>query len=117
MDIETRVTNLETFMNEFIKIINSNQDYTKADIAGCRHADSELSDNIIRITPFKASQDVNAGDTYVQFENVPEGMTSVLAKDFEGNYLDFTMTKDEGIVTVKFEETLKYAATVTIMVQ
>ena len=44
MDLETRVANLENLVAALIDMMDNNKYYTDADIAGCRHTESGLSE-------------------------------------------------------------------------
>lgn len=46
MDIETRVSNLESYFAAIVKTMNNNKSYTDADIAGARHSSSDADEQL-----------------------------------------------------------------------
>lgn len=68
------------------------------------------------LEPYVATDSLNAGDTETQFLDVPEGVGNILAKDSEGNFPSYHVSRNEGILTVFFDEPLKYATDITLTI-
>lgn len=117
MTIEERMTNLELLVDSLVTTMNNQKFYTDADIAGCRHTESNLGNQIDNITPYEATEKASAGDTEVTFVGVPEGITmTTTVMDLEGRSITHNVTRDEDIVHVMFEP-LEYAADVYVLVK
>lgn len=87
------------------------------------YVDSRIIDQIDLIghsienaEPFIAVDTAFIGATEVVFVGVPNGVISVDAKDCEGNPLSYNVSKTDDIVRVFFDEPLKYAADIRILV-
>ena len=72
----------------------------------------EAEDN----APYEDIQSASFGDTQVIFEDVPQGVITVDARDLEGNNLSFHVNRNNEIVRVFFDSPLKYAADIRILV-
>lgn len=87
------------------------------------YVDSQLLDAIDMmghetesVLPFEAIQSASMGDTEVVFDEVPEGVVTVDARDMEDNILSFHVNRSSSIVRVFFDEPLQYAADIRILV-
>jgi len=69
------------------------------------------------LQPYEATGFLNAGQTEIQFLDVPQGLPDIIVDDPEGQHLEFNATFLNGIVTVFFTEPLKYAVDVTVRVE
>lgn len=76
---------------------------------------AKIEDQIENITPYMAYQKAYIGDTEVIFQNVPKGNLSVYVEDSEGNYLDYKVVREGGVLTVTFEP-LENVTTITITI-
>ena len=72
----------------------------------------EAEDN----APYEDIQSASFGDTEVIFEDVPQGVITVDARDLEGNNLSFHVNRNGNIVRVFFDSPLSYAADIRILV-
>lgn len=99
-----RIENLEKRINALYDIINRNAFYTNADIDGTRQS-------ITEITPYTETKQAYIDDTFVTFENVPQGILTVSSPAV------CVVERDNSTVTVKFIEPLDRVIDVTIMVQ
>lgn len=104
MTDKQRIDNLEKRVNALFDIVNHNNFYTRADIAGTRQSVSE-------ITPYKATKTAYIEDTTLTFENVPTGNLSVFSKVSEYN-----VNRDGDTVIIDFAP-LEEVTEFTIMVQ
>lgn len=87
------------------------------------YVDSRLLDQIDMMghsieaaSPYEVVESASAGDSEVIFTGVPEGVTSVDARDLEENVLTFHVNRSEDIVRVWFDEPLTYAADIRLIV-
>lgn len=87
------------------------------------YVDSRIIDHIDFIgheaednAPYEDIQSASFGDTEVVFEDVPDGIITVDARDMEGNMLSFHVTRNGSIVRVFFDSPLSYAADIRILV-
>lgn len=69
------------------------------------------------LQPYEATGFLNAGQTEIQFLDVPNGIVQVIINDPENQGIDYNTTVLDGIVTVFFTEPLKYAVDVTVRVE
>ena len=69
------------------------------------------------LQPYEATGFLNAGQTEIQFLDVPTGIVQVIVNDPENQGIDYNTTVLDGIVTVFFTEPLKYAVDVTVRVE
>ena len=69
------------------------------------------------LQPYEATGFLNAGQTEIQFLDVPAGIVQVIINDPENQGIDYNTTVLDGIVTVFFTEPLKYAVDVTVRVE
>lgn len=69
------------------------------------------------LQPYEATGFLNAGQTEIQFLDVPTGIVQVIINDPENQGIDYNTTVLDGIVTVFFTEPLKYAVDITIRVE
>lgn len=99
-----RIENLEKRVNALFDIVNRNNFYTGADIAGTRQSVSE-------ITPYKETKTAYIEDTTLTFENVPTGNLSVFSTVSEYN-----VNRDGETVIIDFAP-LEEVTEFTIMVQ
>lgn len=104
MTIEKRLENLEKRVNALYDIVNRNNFYTEADIAGTRQSVSE-------ITPYKETKTAYIEDTTLTFTNVPTGNLSVFSEVSEYN-----VNRDGETVIIDFAP-LEEVTEFTIMVQ
>lgn len=104
MDIETRVNNLENFVNHLSEKIDSYKFYFDADIAGDRQS-------ISNITPYTETKTAYIGDTEVVFTNVPQGNLSV----YFDTPTDYAINRESNNIEVSFEP-LEDVTTVTISI-
>ena len=70
---------------------------------------------VAAVTPYTDTKTAYIGDTEVNFETEETGSLSVNVCDSEGNYPDFTVTRQGNIITVTFEP-LENVTTVTISI-
>lgn len=75
-----------------------------------------MGHSIENAEPFVAVETAFVGATEVVFVGVPNGVISVDAKDCEDNPLSYNVSKTDDIVRVFFDEPLKYAADIRILV-
>lgn len=99
-----RIENLEKRVNALFDIVNRNNFYTRADIAGTRQSVSE-------ITPYKETKTAYIEDTTLTFENVPTGNLSVFSTVSEYN-----VNRDGETVIIDFAP-LEEVTEFTIMIQ
>ena len=107
MDIETRLSNIENLVFALAETINRNQFYNNADTAGARQS-------ISNITPYEATETVYYGETSKNFYNVPQGNLTVFWDNYNG---DYSVQRNEDVVTVSFDAIETAEATISIMVQ
>ena len=69
------------------------------------------------LQPYEATGFLNAGQTEIQFLDVPTGIVDVIVNDPENQGIDYNTTVLDGIVTVFFTEPLKYAVDITVRVE
>lgn len=69
------------------------------------------------LQPYEATGFLNAGQTEIQFLDVPNGIVRVIINDPENQGIDYNTTVLDGIVTVFFTEPLKYAVDITVRVE
>ena len=106
MDLETRVTNLESMIASIVYSISNNKFYTDADIAGVRQ-------NVSEVTPYTETKTAYFNESEKTFYKVPTGNITVLFDNYNGEY---TVSKVVDRVTVKFD-TLKDKTNITIEVK
>jgi hypothetical protein len=99
-----RIENLEKRVNALFDIVNRNNFYTGADIAGTRQSVSE-------ITPYKETKTAYIDDTEITFDNVPTGNLSVFSTVSE-----YDVNRDGETVIIDFAP-LEEVTEFTIMVQ
>lgn len=103
METETRIENLEKRVNALFDIVNRNNFYTGADIAGTRQSVSE-------ITPYKVTKTVYISDEDVTFTDVPDGNMTIFCP------VPYEVEKISDRVTICFEP-LTEVTDITIMIQ
>lgn len=116
MDLETRVTNLESLVGSLVELINNQKFYTDSDVAGCRHTEENLDGKIEDLRPFEAVENASFGDTEVVFEGVPNGVVTVDIKPLDGDAPAFHVSRNGDIVRVLFDEPLTYVADIRLIV-
>ena len=77
----------------------------------------DTSNRVTEITPYTDSYTAYIGDDDAHFFDVPQGILSVSVVDSEGHFIDYTLEREDNIVSVYFDEPLENVATVTISVQ
>lgn len=103
MTVDQRLTNLEKRVNALYDIVNRNNFYTGADIAGTRQSVSE-------ITPYKVTKKAYIDETFLIFTDIPQGNMTVFCP------VDYTAERIGNSVTVSFEP-LTEVTDITIMIQ
>lgn len=108
MDLERRLSNLETLVNALIKRIDLDKMYNNADLNGQRQS-------ISNITPYTETKTAYIGDTEVVFTPSTNGNLTVFVTDSEGNIPSYTVSSTE-VVRVAFNQPLECVTTVTISI-
>lgn len=86
------------------------------------YVDSRMIDSIDAVghqvdsmSPWTKTITASKGDTEIQFDEVPDGIAIVLVKDYEGNVIENSYSRNGDMITVVFPP-LEYAADVTITI-
>jgi hypothetical protein len=98
-----RIENLEKRVNALYDIVNRNNFYTGADIAGTQQSVND-------ITPYKETKTAYIDDTEITFDGVPHGNLTVF---FDG---DYEAERQADRVVIHFEA-LEEVKDITIMIQ
>ena len=113
MTIEQRISNLESRLDSlqesFIQSQRNNVEVT----ANADTGKSAMA-QVVKITPYTATQTAYYGESEKVFYNVPQGNITVFWDNYAG---DYSVQRFDGGVNVSFDTLTVAEATISIMVQ
>ena len=112
MTIEQRISNLESRLDSLQESFIQSQKNAVEVTANADTGKSAMA-QVMKVTPFKATQTAYYGESEKVFYNVPNGNISVFFNNYNGNY-KINRISDRVLVTF---DTLKDYTNIKIMVQ
>lgn len=113
MTIEQRISNIESRLDSLQESFIQSQKNAVEVTANADTGKSAMA-QVVKITPFTATQTVYYGESEKVFYNVPQGNITVFWDNYNG---DYSVQRFNGGVTVSFETLTVAEATISIMVQ